>query len=149
MKLVFFGTPQFAVPSLETLLARADMEVVAVVTQPDKRRGRGNQLIPSPVKAVAEQHQIPVWQPRRIKTDAETLANLDAVHADAFVVIAYGQLLSQKILDMPRWGCINAHGSILPRYRGAAPIQWSLYHGEVETGVTTILMDAEIGRAHV
>ncbi len=142
MRLVFFGTPQFAVPSLEHLIAHTDMDVVAVVTQPDKRRGRGSQLIPSPVKAVAEQHQIPVWQPRRVKSDMEVLAHLETIAADAFVVVAYGQILSQRILDMPRWGCINAHGSILPRYRGAAPIQWSLYHGETETGVTTMLMDA-------
>ncbi|MCS6812899.1 MAG: methionyl-tRNA formyltransferase [Cyanobacteria bacterium] len=142
MRLVFFGTPQFAVPSLETLLNHPEMTVIAVVTQPDKRRGRGNTLLPSPVKVVADRHHIPVWQPQRIKRDEITLANLAATNADAFVVVAYGQILSQQILDMPRLGCINAHGSILPYYRGAAPIQWSLYHGEVETGVTTMLMDA-------
>lgn len=98
--------------------------------------------MPSPVKAIALQHQVPIWQPRRIKKEPETLDLLQAVGADAFVVVAYGQLLSQDILDMPRLGCINAHGSLLPKYRGAAPIQWSLYHGEVETGVTTMLMDA-------
>jgi methionyl-tRNA formyltransferase len=140
--IVFFGTPQFAVPSLERLLAHPDFSVRAVVTQPDKRRGRGNQLVPSPVKTVALAHNIPVWQPRSVKKDAETLAQLEAVQADAFVVVAYGQILSQQILDMPRLGCINAHGSILPKYRGAAPIQWSLYHGEPETGITTMLMDA-------
>jgi len=115
---------------------------MAVVTQPDKRRGRGNQLVPSPVKALAEAHPLPVWQPHRIKKDKETLQNLRSLQADAFVVVAYGQILSQEILDMPRLGCINAHGSILPRYRGAAPIQWCLYHGEVETGITTMQMDA-------
>ncbi len=142
MKLVFFGTPQFAVPSLERLLLQPDIAVMGVVTQPDKRRGRGNELVPSPVKAIALQHQLPIWQPSRIKKDPETLALLRAAEADAFVVVAYGQLLSQEILDMPRLGCINAHGSLLPKYRGAAPIQWSLYHGEAETGVTTMLMDA-------
>ncbi|PZV16769.1 MAG: methionyl-tRNA formyltransferase [Leptolyngbya sp.] len=142
MKIVFFGTPEFAVPSLERLLAYPDFDVVAVVTQPDKRRGRGNQLIPSPIKALAEQHGLSVWQPRSIKKDLETLEKLQAVQADAFVVVAYGQILSQVILDMPRLGCVNAHGSILPKYRGAAPIQWSLYHGEAETGITTMLMDA-------
>jgi methionyl-tRNA formyltransferase len=142
MNLVFFGTPEFAVPSLERLLAHPAFNVLAVVTQPDKRRGRGNQLIPSPVKAVAIAHQVPVWQPARIKKDALTLDKLRAVGADAFVVVAYGQILSQEILDMPRLGCVNAHGSILPQYRGAAPIQWSLYHGETETGITTMLMDA-------
>jgi methionyl-tRNA formyltransferase len=142
MKLIFLGTPQFAVPSLERLLSQPGMDVVGVVTQPDKRRGRGNELIPSPIKAIALQHQVPVWQPRRIKKDADTLERLRAAEADAFVVVAYGQLLSQDILDLPRLGCINAHGSLLPKYRGAAPIQWSLYHGEAETGVTTMLMDA-------
>jgi methionyl-tRNA formyltransferase len=140
MKLVFFGTPQFAVPSLERLLKQ--VEVLAVVTQPDKRRGRGNELSASPVKQLAIEQQIPVWQPRRVKKDVETLQFLHQSGADAFVVVAYGQILSQEILDMPRWGCINGHGSILPKYRGAAPIQWSIYHGETETGITTMLMDA-------
>ncbi|MEO0536061.1 MAG: methionyl-tRNA formyltransferase [Cyanobacteria bacterium P01_A01_bin.123] len=142
MRIVFFGTPQFAVPSLEALLAHPDFEVAAVVTQPDKRRGRGKQVSPSPVKAIALAADCPVWQPKRIKQDAETLDQLDRLEADAFVVVAYGQILSQLILDMPRLGCINAHGSLLPAYRGAAPIQWCLYHGEMETGVTTMLMDA-------
>ncbi|OLP19911.1 methionyl-tRNA formyltransferase [Leptolyngbya sp. 'hensonii'] len=142
MKIVFFGTPTFSVPSLQKLLADDRFQVVAVVTQPDKRRGRGNDLIPSPVKAVAVEQGIPVWQPKSVKKDPETLDNLVAAQADAFVVIAYGQILSQQILDMPRLGCINAHGSILPQYRGAAPIQWCLYQGEVETGITTMLMDA-------
>lgn len=142
MNIVFFGTPEFAVPSLERLLAQPEFNVLAVVTQPDKRRGRGNQLTPSPVKTIALAHQVPVWQPNRIKKDPETLEKLQATAADAFVVVAYGQILSQQILDMPPLGCINAHGSILPKYRGAAPIQWCLYHGEPETGITTMLMDA-------
>ncbi|RMF68900.1 MAG: methionyl-tRNA formyltransferase, partial [Cyanobacteria bacterium J069] len=142
MRLVFFGTPQFAVPSLERLLQQPGFEVAAVVTQPDKRRGRGSDLMPSPVKAIALQHALPVWQPARIKKDAATLESLRQVQADAFVVVAYGQILSPEILAMPRLGCINAHGSLLPHYRGAAPIQWSLYHGETETGITTMLMDA-------
>lgn len=142
MRIVYFGTPQFAVPSLERLLDHPDFEVVAVVTQPDKRRGRGNQVTPSPVKTVAIAAGIPVWQPQRIKKDAETLAKLAATEADAFVVVAYGQILSAQILEMPRLGCINAHGSLLPKYRGAAPIQWCLYYGESETGVTTMQMDA-------
>ncbi len=142
MRLVFFGTPQFAVPSLERLLSQSGVEVLAVVTQPDKRRGRGSELMPSPVKAIALQHDLPIWQPTRVKKDAETLDNLRRTQADAFVVVAYGQILSPEILDMPRLGCINAHGSLLPKYRGAAPIQWSLYHGESETGITTMLMDA-------
>ncbi len=140
MKLVFFGTPQFAVPSLARLLAEPGFEVVAVVTQPDRRRGRGKQLVPSAVKQAAA--DCPVWQPERIKRDRTTLDQLAAVQADAFVVVAYGQILSPEILAMPRLGCINAHGSLLPHYRGAAPIQWSLYYGETTTGVTTMQMDA-------
>lgn len=142
MKIVYFGTPHFAVPSLEKLISAPDIDVVAVVTQPDKRRGRGNTLIPSPVKEVAMAHNLPVWQPQRIKKDEETLAQLAAAHADAFVVVAYGQILSQQILEMPRLGCINGHGSILPEYRGAAPIQWCLVHGKADTGMTSMLMDA-------
>ncbi|MBD2327468.1 methionyl-tRNA formyltransferase [Alkalinema sp. FACHB-956] len=141
MKVVFFGTPQFAVPSLEALIAHPDFEVLAVVTQPDKRRGRGNDLSPSPVKSIALTHNLTVWQPKSIKKDQETLASLRALEADIFVVVAYGQILSQEILDMPKYGCVNGHGSLLPKYRGAAPIQWCLYHGEPETGMTTMLMD--------
>lgn len=142
MKVVFFGTPEFAVPTLEKLLSHPEFDVVAVVTQPDKRRGRGNELTPSPVKTVATARQIPVWQPLKVKKDAESLNLLEQSKADFFVVAAYGQILSQQILDLPRWGCINVHGSILPKYRGAAPIQWCLYNGETETGITTMLMDA-------
>lgn len=142
MKIVFFGTPQFAVPTLEKLLNHPEFEVLAVVTQPDKRRGRGNQLIPSPVKAVAISANLPVWQPARVKKDTETLTKLEESGADVFIVVAYGQILSQNILDMPKLGCVNVHGSILPKYRGAAPIQWCLYNGETQTGITTMLMDA-------
>ncbi|MEM7769977.1 MAG: methionyl-tRNA formyltransferase, partial [Cyanobacteria bacterium P01_A01_bin.37] len=142
MKIIFFGTPQFAVPSLEKLIQDPDITVQAVVTQPDKRRGRGKQLIPSPVKSLATQHQIPVWQPQRVKKDLETLQYLQQSDADVFIVVAYGQILSQNILDVPRLGCINGHGSLLPKYRGAAPIQWCLYNGESETGITTVLMNA-------
>jgi methionyl-tRNA formyltransferase len=142
MKVVFFGTPGFAVPTLEKLLNHREIKVLAVVTQPDKRRGRGNQLTPSPVKTVAEAHNVPVWQPQRVKKDSETLTKLRETEADVFVVVAYGQILSQEILDMPKLGCVNVHGSILPQYRGAAPIQWCIYNGETETGITTMLMDA-------
>jgi methionyl-tRNA formyltransferase len=141
MKIVFFGTPQFAVPTLAKLIEHPDFEVAAVITQPDKRRGRGNQTMPSVVKKVALEHHIPVWQPKRIKKDRETLTKLSQSQADVFVVVAYGQILSSEILQMPKLGCINVHGSILPKYRGAAPIQWSIYHGDQETGITTMLMD--------
>ncbi|MGF1493398.1 MAG: methionyl-tRNA formyltransferase [Microcoleaceae cyanobacterium] len=141
MRIVFFGTPQFAVPSLEALVQQPEFQVVGVVTQPDKRRGRGNKVMPSPVKAIATDRQIPVWQPKRIKKSPDTLAQLRQLNADAFIVVAYGQILSPEILAIPRLGCINGHGSLLPKYRGAAPIQWCLYHGESETGMTTMLMD--------
>jgi methionyl-tRNA formyltransferase len=141
MKIVFFGTPQFAVPTLEKLLNHRDFEVLGVVTQPDKRRERGNKLIPSPVKVLATAHNLPVWQSEKIKKDTETLTQLQQLAADVFIVAAYGQILSKKILKIPKLGCINVHGSILPKYRGAAPIQWCLYNGEQETGITTILMD--------
>ena len=142
MKIIFFGTPDFAVSSLEKLLSNSEFEILAAVTQPDKRRGRGNKLTPSPIKSLAVGRNIAVWQPRRVKKDKETLEKLRLAEADVFVVVAYGQILSQEILALPRLGCVNVHGSILPEYRGAAPIQWSLYNGEKETGITTMLMDA-------
>jgi methionyl-tRNA formyltransferase len=141
MRVVFFGTPQFAVPSLEALIQHPDFEVLAVVTQPDKRRGRGNELSPSPVKVIAQAHQIPVIQPPNIKKSPDAIDQLREYQADCFVVVAYGQILSQEILDLPRHGCVNGHGSLLPQYRGAAPIQWCLYHGAALTGMTTMLMD--------
>jgi len=142
MKVVFFGTPDFAVPTLEALLGQSDITVQAVVSQPDRRRGRGSKLISSPVKEVAVKAGIEVWQPERVKKCGETLEKLQNCQADFFVVVAYGQLLSPEILAMPRLGCINVHGSLLPKYRGAAPLQWAIANGETETGVTTMLMDA-------
>jgi methionyl-tRNA formyltransferase len=141
MKIVFFGTPQFAVPTLEKLLEHSHFKVLAVVSQPDKRRERGNKLTPSPVKNLAIAANLPVWQPERLKKDTQTLSNLKQSDADVFVVVAYGQILSSKILNIPKLGCINVHGSILPKYRGAAPIQWCLHNGEPETGITSMLMD--------
>ena len=142
MQVIFLGTPKFAVPTLEGLLQHSEIEVLGVVTQPDKPKGRGKKLIPSPVKEKAMEHHLTVWQPKRVKKDAVALQQLREMNADAFVVTAYGQILSEEILEMPRLGCINVHGSILPQYRGAAPIQWSLYNGETAVGITTMLMDA-------
>jgi methionyl-tRNA formyltransferase len=142
MKIVFFGTPQFAIPTLAKLLAEPQVEVLGVVTQPDKIRGRGNKVIPAPVKELATAHQLPIWQPHRIKKDPDTISALRALEADLFIVIAYGQILSQEILDLPKLGCINVHGSLLPQYRGAAPIQRCLTDGVTVTGITTMLMDA-------
>ena len=141
MQVIFFGTPQFAVPTLKALIEHPDFDVIAVVTQPDKRRGRGSKTIPSAVKKIAIQHDIEVWQPKSVKKNRATLDKLQQSQADAFVVVAYGQILSPEILEMPKFGCINVHGSLLPKYRGAAPIQWSIYRGDTETGITTMLMD--------
>jgi methionyl-tRNA formyltransferase len=142
MRIVFFGTPLFAIPTLEKLLAHPEFEVVGVVTQPDKVRGRGNQVMPSPIAKIAQARQLPILQPARIKKAPEEIAALRDLAADVFVVIAYGQILSQEILDLPKLGCINVHGSLLPQYRGAAPIQRCLTDGVTVTGITTMLMDA-------
>jgi methionyl-tRNA formyltransferase len=146
MRVVFFGTPDFAVPTLEKLLSEPDFEMVGVVSQPDTRRGRGNQVSPPPVKAaaIAKNPHLKIWQPDRLKKDKAALEALQALEADVFVVVAYGQILSQKILNMPKYGCINVHGSLLPKYRGAAPIQWAIANGEKFTGITTMQMDAGI-----
>ncbi|MEL6437985.1 MAG: methionyl-tRNA formyltransferase [Cyanobacteria bacterium J06621_8] len=141
MKIVFFGTPQFAVHTLVKLLQSSVIEVAAVVTQPDKRRGRGNKTQASAIKQIALEHNLPVWQPAKIKKDRPTIDLLKASQADVFVVVAYGQILSAEILDLPRLGCVNVHGSLLPQYRGAAPIQWSIVNGDRTTGITTMLMD--------
>ncbi len=148
MRIVFFGTPDFAVPTLNRLLSEPDIEVVGIVSQPDARRGRGSQVSFSPVKAAAIaknlNSDLKIWQPDCLKKDQLVLAELKAVAADVFVVVAYGQILSQKILNMPKHGCINVHGSLLPKYRGAAPVQWAIANGESVTGITTMQMDAGI-----
>ncbi len=139
MKVVYMGTPDFAVGPLEALIA-AGYEVTAVVTQPDKAKGRSDKLIPSPVKACAIEHNIPVLTPVKIKTP-EAVTELSQYEADIFVVAAFGQILSEEILNMPKYGCINIHASLLPKYRGAAPIQWSIIDKEKETGITIMQMD--------
>lgn len=139
LRIIFMGTPEFAVPSLKKLCEIH--EVVCVVTQPDRPKGRGQKLLPPPVKIFAEEKNIPVLQPLKVKTP-EIVAELKNFSADLIVVVAFGQILSQEILDLPKFGCINVHASLLPRYRGAAPIEWSLINGEKITGVTTMQMDA-------
>ena len=141
LRVVFMGTPEFAVPCLAALHADDNCEVIGVYTQPDKPRGRGQKLLPSPVKAWAEEHGLPVHQPVKIKTE-EATAELKGLKPDLVVVVAFGQILSQEILDIPPHGCINVHGSLLPRYRGAAPMQWCVINGETKTGITTMMMDA-------
>ncbi len=141
MRLVFWGTPDFAVPTLAGLLADPRFQVLGVVTQPDQPRGRGQKIQPSPVKVLAQQHHVPLWQPQRLRRDFLTQQALKALNADVFVVVAYGQILPPEVLVIPRWGCVNGHGSLLPKYRGAAPIQWALVQGEMSTGITVIQMD--------
>ncbi len=133
------GTPDFAVPALETLL-KSEHEVSLVVTQPDREKGRGKKILKSPVKECAEQYGIPVFQPEKLRT-AEATERLAKEHADVYVVAAYGQILSKEILEQPRFGCINIHGSLLPKYRGAAPIQWAVLDGEKESGITIMQMN--------
>ena len=142
MKIVFMGTPDFAAGALRALIA-AGHEITAVVTQPDKAKGRSNKLVYTPVKECALEHNIPVMQPRRIKTP-EAIAELKQYEADVFVVAAFGQILSQEILDMPKYGSLNIHASLLPKYRGASPIQHVIIDGEEETGITIMQMDAGI-----
>ena len=139
LKTIFMGTPDFAVPCLEVLQDKT--EILAVITQPDRPKGRGHNMQPSPVKVKALEYGLPVLQPEKIKTE-EFTAELEKMQPDLIVVVAFGQILSQRILDIPRLGCVNVHASLLPRYRGAAPIHWSVINGEKKTGVTTMLMDA-------
>lgn len=140
MKIIFMGTPDFAAGALEALIG-AGHEIILAVTQPDKPKGRSKELVPPPVKVCAEKHGIPVFQPRRIKTP-EAVEELKKYQADIFVVAAFGQILSQEILDIPRYGCLNIHASLLPKYRGASPIQHVIIDGEERTGVTIMQMDA-------
>jgi len=139
MRLLFIGTPDFASASLEALL-RSDNSVVGVVTQPDRPKGRGQTLTPSPVKLLAQRAQIPLLQPLKMK-DPEFLQALARWKPDLITVAAFGRILPPAILSLPPRGCINVHGSLLPKYRGAGPIQWAIINGETETGITTMLMD--------
>ncbi len=143
LNIVFMGTPDFAVPCLKALID-SDDNVVGVFTQPDKPKGRGYKLQPTPVKAVAQEHGIDVYQPVSLKKgdDAqEAFKILKELNPDLIIVVAYGQILPKHILDLPKYGCINIHASILPKYRGAAPIQWCVMNGDKKTGVTSMLME--------
>lgn len=140
LRIIFAGTPDFAARHLDALLT-SHHDVVGVFTQPDRPAGRGNKLTPSPVKVLAESHQIPVFQPKSLRP-AESQQLIQALDADIMVVVAYGLILPQTVLDMPKQGCINVHGSLLPRWRGAAPIQRALWAGDKQTGITIMQMDA-------
>ena len=140
IRVLFMGTPDFAVGCLEMLLDREDIEVVGVVTQPDRQSGRGYKLLPPPVKVLAEERGVEVFQPLTVKDEA--FENyIKEKNPDLIIVIAYGRIIPKFVLEYPKYGCINVHGSILPKYRGAAPIQWAVLNGEKETGVTTMMMD--------
>ena len=137
MKIIFMGTPDFAVPSLDAI----KQDVIAVISQPDRPKGRGHKLQPTPVKAFAEQNNLPVFQPLKVRAP-EVIAQIAELKPDLIVVVAFGQILPQALLDVPKFGCINVHASLLPKLRGAAPIEWSLINGERVTGITTMLMNA-------
>lgn len=139
MKIVFMGTPDFAVSTLESLV-KGGHEVIAAVTQPDKPKGRGKAVQYTPVKEKALEYEIPVYQPVKAR-DPEFVELLKGMNPDVIVVVAFGQLLPKAILDIPKYGCVNVHASLLPKYRGAAPIQWAVIDGEEVSGVTTMLMD--------
>lgn len=140
MKLVFCGTPQFAVPTLDALV-RAGHEVALVVTQPDRPKGRGMELAASPVKQKALELQLPIAQPEKIKTNADFRAELERIAPDCIIVVGYGRIIPRWMLDLPKFGNINLHASLLPKYRGAAPIQWAIASGESVTGNTTMLLN--------
>jgi methionyl-tRNA formyltransferase len=140
MRLVFLGTPSFAVPTLESVVS-AGHDVICVVTQPDRPRGRGQQLTGSPVKQAALRLGLPVYQPERVRRP-EAVQHLSALAPGAMVVVGYGQIIPQPVIDIPPHGIINVHGSLLPKYRGAGPIQWAIANGETRTGVTTMRIDA-------
>ena len=141
MKILFWGTPAYAVPTLQALHT-AGHTIVGVVTQPDRRRGRGKQLVPSAVKAAALEIDVPVFTPERIRNDLACQEQLASLKADLYVVVAFGQILPQSVLDQAPLGCWNGHGSLLPRWRGAGPIQWCLLEGDRETGVGVMAMEA-------
>ncbi|MBP1764760.1 MAG: Methionyl-tRNA formyltransferase [Firmicutes bacterium] len=140
LRIVFMGTPDFAVPCLDRLV-RDEHQIIAVVTQPDRPKGRGRHFTPSPVKEYAQEYNLPVLQPEKIK-DPGFMEQLAVLQPDVIVVVAFGQFLPQRLLDLPSLGCINVHASLLPKYRGAAPIHWAIMNGETSTGVTTMYMDS-------
>lgn len=140
MNIIFMGTPDFAAESLKALIKKGQ-NIMAVVTNPDKPKGRGMKMIASPVKDVATQENIPVYQPLKVRKNTEFIEELKNLNPDIICVVAYGKILPKEILDIPKYGCVNVHASLLPKYRGAAPIQWAVLNGDKVTGVTTMYMD--------
>lgn len=140
MKIVFMGTPDFAKASLEAIV-EAGYEVIGVVTNVDKPKGRGMKLIPSEVKQYAMEKNLKIYQPLKVRNNEEFLTEMRSLNPDLVVVVAYGKILPKELLEIPKLGCVNVHGSLLPKYRGAAPIQWAVLNGETETGITTMYMN--------
>lgn len=141
MKIVFMGTPDFAEESLKAVY-NAGHEILGVVTNPDKPKGRGMKMMASPVKQFAEEKGLKIYQPTKVKNNVEFLEEIKALNPDVICVVAYGKILPKELLEIPKLGCINVHGSLLPKYRGAAPIQWAVLNGDKKTGITTMYMDA-------
>ena len=140
MKIVFMGTPDFAATSLNALI-EANYNIEAVVTNPDRPKGRGMKMLYTPVKEVAISKSIPIFQPERVRNNEDFINKIKEINPDVICVVAYGKILPKEILDIPKYGCINVHASLLPKYRGAAPIQWAILNGDKETGITTMYMD--------
>ena len=140
MKIVFMGTPDFAATSLNALI-EANYNIESVVTNPDRPKGRGMKMLYTPVKEVAISKNIPIFQPERVRNNEDFINKIKEINPDVICVVAYGKILPKEILDIPKYGCINVHASLLPKYRGAAPIQWAILNGDKETGVTTMYMD--------
>ena len=141
LNIVFMGTPDFAEESLKSLV-EAEYKILAVVTNPDRPQGRGMKLVASPVKQYAVSKEIPIYQPEKVRNNLEFIEEIKKLNPDVICVVAYGKILPQELLDIPKLGCINVHGSLLPKYRGAAPIQWAVLNGETTTGITTMYMNA-------
>lgn len=144
MKVIFLGTPEFAIPSLEKLINWPACEVVAVVTQPDRPAGRGKNIFPPPTKIVANRYSIPVFQPEKLSRAPDVVQSMKDLCPDVLVTVAFGQILKKDVLTMAKYGVVNVHGSLLPKYRGAAPINWAIIEGESTTGITTMLSDPGI-----
>ena len=140
MNVIFMGTPEFSVPVLQGLIDSPNHTVTAVITQPDKARGRSGKLVFTPVKEVAVRADIPVYTPKRVRDD-EFIQTLQQIVCDVIVVVAFGQILPKEVLEYPKYGCINVHASLLPRWRGAAPMQWAILEGDETTGITSMQMN--------
>ena len=148
MKILFFGTPEFSVPFLDVLIQSKGFSLLAVVTQPDKPMGRGYEVQPSAIKLQAQHYQLPVLQPKTLRSK-EIQKELEDYQADCFVVVAYGKMIPQEVLDIPKMGCLNVHPSLLPKYRGPSPMQWAILNGDKETGVSIMLLDTGMDTGHI